>query len=70
MSRYFEKLRLEWLAEVLHIYGYFNRTHLKKKFGISTPQASADIKKFMRVNKNVRYNTTAKRYECFGEKHG
>lgn len=31
---------------MLRIYGFINREHLQKKFGISVPQASLDLKTF------------------------
>lgn len=46
--RWFELHRREWIAEMLRIYGFINREHLQKKFGISVPQASKDLQTFMR----------------------
>ena len=47
------------------IYGFINREHIRRKFEVSTPQASADIQRFIDANPGVlTYNTSAKRYEA------
>ena len=46
--RWFELHRREWIYEMLTIYGFINREHLMKKFGISQPQASIDLRLFKR----------------------
>jgi len=38
--------RLEWIAECLRVYGFINRAHLARKFGISIPQAAIDLRAF------------------------
>lgn len=61
---YYVLHRREWIREMLLIYGFINRDHLTKKFGISTPQASLDLKAFRQSYPGfVRYNVTRKRYE-------
>lgn len=45
---YYSRLRQEWIAETLDIFGFIQRKHLVRKFEISVPQASADIQRFMR----------------------
>lgn len=63
--RWFESQRVAWIAEMLHIYGFINREHLMKKFGISTPQASKDLRSFMEHSSGgMKYNLSAKRYEA------
>lgn len=37
MARWFESQRIAFIAEMLHIYGFINREHLMRKFGISQP---------------------------------
>jgi len=60
---YFANLRMEWIAETLRVFGSINRGHIERKFGISTPQASADLKQFADLNPGVmRYDTRKKRY--------
>lgn len=61
--RWFEQHRMEWIAETLRVFGYINREHLERKFGISTPQASTDLNRFMRQCPGVMsYDKSAKRY--------
>lgn len=61
--RWFEQHRMEWIAETLRVFGFINREHLQRKFGLSTPQASADLAAFMRANPGaMAYDLSAKRY--------
>jgi hypothetical protein len=61
--RWFAEHRMEWIAETLRVFGFINREHLVRKFGISTPQASADLKAFGRANPNaISYDLSLKRY--------
>jgi DeoR/GlpR family transcriptional regulator of sugar metabolism len=63
-ARWFESKRIEFIAEMLHIYGFINREHLMRKFGISQPQASKDLQSFQRNSSgSMVYNMKAKRYE-------
>ena len=62
--RWFEQHRMEWIAETLRVFGFINREHLERKFGISTPQASYDLSEFQRLHpKAMTYNKSTKRYE-------
>jgi hypothetical protein len=64
-ARWFEQQRMEWIEETLRIFGFINRDHLKRKFGISTPQASLDLNRFMRANPGaMTYNPSRKQYEA------
>lgn len=55
---------MEWIAETIRVFGFINRQHVQRKFGVSTPQASKDLATFMRLNrKAMTYNTSRKRYE-------
>lgn len=64
MSDWFRRRRLEWIAEMLKIYGYINRDHLMRKLEISRPQASGDLAAFERENPDTMfYNAHSKRYE-------
>lgn len=50
---------------MLRIYGFINREHLMKKFEISTPQASYDLRDFQIRNPGVViYNPSTKRFEA------
>jgi hypothetical protein len=58
-----EKQRIDWIAETLRIFGFIQRDHLRRKFGISTPQASLDLNKFMRLYPHtMAYQPKQKRY--------
>lgn len=63
-ARWFESQRIAWIAEMLQVYGFINREHLMKKFGISRPQASKDLRSYeQRSSGSMRYNMSTKRYE-------
>jgi len=63
-QRWFESRRIEFIADMLYIYGFINREHLMKKFGISRPQASIDLQSFQRKSSGgMIYNSSTKRYE-------
>jgi len=64
MSRWFRNHRIAWIIEIIQIYGYINREHIEMMFGISTPQASADLKDAVKLFPNtIIYNKRAKQYE-------
>lgn len=61
---WFAEQRQIWIAEMINIYGFINREHLERKFGISTPQASADLRAYSKLNSDhIIYNGSSKRYE-------
>lgn len=61
--RWYEQHRMEWIAETLRVFGYINRHHLMRKFGISEPQASNDFLTFQRLHPNaMKYDLSTKRY--------
>lgn len=60
---WFVKHRMEWIAETLRVFGFINRQHLMRKFGISTPQASKDMNLFIKLNPGVaEYDLSAKQF--------
>jgi DeoR/GlpR family transcriptional regulator of sugar metabolism len=60
---WFPRHRQEWIAEMLHVYGFINREHLMRKFSISMPQASNDLQRFARDHpKAMYYNPSRKCY--------
>lgn len=62
-GNWFERQRLQWIAEMLHIYGFINRTHLMRKFQISKPQASNDLRTFKSLRPNsITYDPSDKCY--------
>ncbi|MER9471032.1 hypothetical protein [Mesorhizobium sp. M0520] len=64
MSDWFKRTRVAWIAEMVEIYGFINREHIQTKFGVSTPQASYDLRDAMAAYPGlIVYNTSAKRYE-------
>lgn len=55
--------RLEFIAKMLHVYGYINRAHLVKMFRISVPQAASDFRTFKAwYPKRMNYDTRRKCY--------
>jgi hypothetical protein len=64
-DRWFFQHRQEWIAETLRVFGFINRQHIERKFGISTPQASVDLAAFQKANPDaISYNQSTKRYEA------
>lgn len=60
---WFEQQRQQWIAEMLDVVGFINRGHIMRKFGISMPRASSDLKKFMKRNPDaMTYDSAGKRY--------
>ena len=46
------------------VFGFINRDHLMRKFGISMPQASKDLTRFQHEHPGrLTYNLQMKRYE-------
>lgn len=61
--RWYEQQRMDWIAETLRVFGFINRLHLQRKFGISTPQASLDLQRFAAEHPDaMRYDTSRKCY--------
>lgn len=64
MSDWFKRQRVDWIVEMIRIYEFINREHIERKFGVSTPQASLDLREAMKEHPNlITYNRNAKRYE-------
>lgn len=60
---WFENKRLEWIKEILKVFGFINRHHLMIKFGISKQQASKDLNKFMKIHPDLMiYDLKSKYY--------
>lgn len=63
MSDWFGLHRQEWIADMLYVYGFINREHLMRKFGISQPQASSDLQRYVRsFPSSIRYDSSRKCY--------
>jgi len=68
MSDWFRQHRIDWIVEIVRIYGFINREHIEKKFKVSTPQASYDLRDAMNEHPNIiTYNRSTKRYEYVWE---
>lgn len=71
---WFAKARQDWIEETVRVFGYINREHIEKKFGVSTPQASMDLREFARLNPGrIVYDKSMKRYfanTSAGDEHG
>ena len=63
MTDWFIVHRTEWIREIIEVYGYINREHVEKKFGVSTPQASQDLQRAVEQYPDIVYNKVSKRYE-------
>jgi hypothetical protein len=60
---WFTEQRQLWIMDAITVFGFINRDHLMRKFGISRPQASADLRQFQRDNPNaLRYDSSRKCY--------
>jgi hypothetical protein len=61
---WFKQQRLNWIGEMLIVYGFINRKHIQRKFDVSSPQAALDLRDYMANHSHfVRYNLSARRYE-------
>jgi hypothetical protein len=66
MSTFFKRMRVEWIKEMLLIYGYVNREHVMRKFEVSVQQSSHDLKSAAQEHPAMQYNWSTKRYEIGG----
>lgn len=58
-----EDYRQNWITETLRVFGFINRHHLERKFGISAGQAAMDFRRFLSERPGaMTYDKTAKRY--------
>ena len=61
---YAKRLRLEYIEFTLYRHNGINRSHIIKKFGVSLPQASRDIRDYIKLfPKAIEYNLHNKQYE-------
>lgn len=60
---WFASHRQEWIADMLRVYGFINRFHLARKFGISNAQAAIDFRAFNEANPDaMNYDVRKKIY--------
>lgn len=58
-----EDYRQAWIAETLLVFGFIQRIHLVRKFGISQQQAAKDFARFQQENPGkMFYDTHQKCY--------
>lgn len=58
-----QTVRMMWIDNVIDEDGEIGRGDIMAAFGISTPQASADLRRYMAKNpRRIAYDTHAKRY--------
>jgi hypothetical protein len=63
VMNWFGEQRIEWIAETLRVFGFIQRRHLMRKFGISTPQATNDLREYQRrFPRTIRYDRSRKMY--------
>ena len=61
---YAAEQRLRLIDFLVSQYGYINRSALVEYFGISIPQASNDIKQYLKLApENIEYSASKKVYE-------
>jgi hypothetical protein len=64
-DRWAQEQRYSWIYETVQIFGFINREHIVRKFWVSVPQASLDLKRVMlRWPGLMTYNKQTKRYEA------
>lgn len=60
---WFTEQRYAWIRESVEIFGYVNRGHIVHKFGITSQQASIDIREVQaRWPDLMDYDRSGKRY--------
>lgn len=60
---WFVEQRMDWIAETLRVFGFINRAHIERKFGVSVAQAAIDLREFQKRHPNaMTYDRSAKRY--------
>lgn len=63
-NTWFVEHRIEWIKEILEIFGYISEDHIIRKFKISQSQARMDILRIVRLHPGlIEYNKPQKRYE-------
>lgn len=63
MSNWFPRHRMEWITEMLRVYGFINRKYLVLKFAISKIQAAKDLHDYRSQHPGqMEYDLTRKCY--------
>ncbi len=59
-----QEQRIKWIGDMLHVYGFVNRSHIERMFRVSTPQASHDLKLFRNMHPGAaEYDAITKTYK-------
>lgn len=67
---WFADQRQNWIAQMLKVYGFINRQHLMRNFGISNAQAALDFKSFNNTNPGeMLYDSTQRCYVATNKPH-
>lgn len=61
-GKFFPRQRLEWIADMMKVYGFINTSHISRKFDVSHQTATWDMQEYIRRNPSVRYDKRAKVY--------
>ena len=62
MTKWFREQRQLFIMEQLHVIGFVNRRHLRRKFGISENAAASDLRMYRRRHPEVEYDRKRKRF--------
>ena len=59
-----QRKRVQWINEMLDVYGFINRKHIMRKFDVSEPQASKDFTMFLTIFPHrATYDKNTKQYK-------
>lgn len=68
---WFPAVRVSWIVESVRIFGFINREHVMRKFGISKPQASNDLRLVLSTYpKLMAYDSSRKAYVLLEKRCG
>lgn len=60
---WFANQRQDFITDMLHVYGFINRTHLMRKYNISNAQAAIDFKAYNLKHPNaMKYDKHQRAY--------
>jgi hypothetical protein len=63
MLSWAQEQRVNWIIEMMHVYGFINRGHIMRKFRVSEPQASGDIRMVLKLRPGLmEYSPSGKTY--------
>ena len=63
MDRWYLAQRMQFIENALEVFGFINRGHLRRKFGLSDAQAALDLREFQKRKPNlIRYDPKQKAF--------